>query len=153
MQPYLHESRHLHALNRVRGTGGRFLSNKKLQQRHNMSPSRHPATASATATLKLQNNMSKTDQEGHGGVGFGEYVTVVSTHPYSDITTSSVSDSSSNMFQQSSSDGTGGFLDMSPSRHTGMGGGGGALQCHTGSGGLLRGGGGGKTHHCASVVR
>ncbi|KAA8523291.1 hypothetical protein F0562_009714 [Nyssa sinensis] len=40
-RPYLHESRHIHALNRVRGSGGRFLSKKKLQH-----PEQIPTTSS-----------------------------------------------------------------------------------------------------------
>lgn len=77
-QPYLHESRHLHAMRRARGCGGRFLNTKKLDDVANptseegrnvdASPSTRPTSSSGSECLPTNSNgnvnFSLNQQEG-----------------------------------------------------------------------------------------
>lgn len=75
-KPYLHESRHLHALKRARGSGGRFLNMKKLQESKPNASVNGP-DKSGSAQLRATKKTSESEV----------------TNPCSDITNVSNSDS------------------------------------------------------------
>ncbi|KAA3479188.1 nuclear transcription factor Y subunit A-7-like [Gossypium australe] len=80
-KPYLHESRHLHALKRARGNSGRFLNTKKLQE-----------SKGITTSNGLDTYFSKSEVH-----QLENYKDAVSTASCSDVTTASNSDE---IFQQ-----------------------------------------------------
>ncbi|KAK9726919.1 hypothetical protein RND81_05G245800 [Saponaria officinalis] len=57
-KPYLHESRHQHAVKRARGSGGRFLTKKELQESKPVSTTSDGHTFSGSYSLHLGGKMN-----------------------------------------------------------------------------------------------
>ncbi|XVE88655.1 hypothetical protein DITRI_Ditri19aG0086900 [Diplodiscus trichospermus] len=90
-KPYLHESRHIHALKRARGNGGRFLNTKKLQESKQI-PTSYGLDMSRSPQLRLSANISKSEVD-----QLESYKDAASGTSCSDVTSASNSDE---MFRQ-----------------------------------------------------
>ncbi|XP_030490708.2 nuclear transcription factor Y subunit A-3 isoform X4 [Cannabis sativa] len=90
-KPYLHESRHLHALKRARGSGGRFLNSKDVQE-SNHATTGHDLHSSSSARSHMNKEMMESEAQ-----QLENYKDGSSTTSCSEVTSASNSD---DIFQQ-----------------------------------------------------